>query len=260
MKTLLISPKGSNFYAKMGAQIPPLGLGYIAAVIRANGHQVKLIDLGIEPQGLRPEILNWSEIVGISADSPSYPEALSVARLVKDAGKTVVMGGYHVTFLDQEALDTGLVDYIVRGEGEQTFLNLLNILENKGDLTRLSGISYMNSGIYHRNKDSIPPTNLDDLPFPARDLFPLKKYNSIMNGWQFTNLITSRGCPYNCYFCSSSRFGGIKWRSRSAKSIIDEIEHLSNSYGYKAFAFMDDNFTLQPKRVLSLLTSWKEED
>jgi anaerobic magnesium-protoporphyrin IX monomethyl ester cyclase len=79
----------------------------------------------------------------------------------------------------------------------------------------------------------------------------MKKYNSIMNGWNFTNLITSRGCPYNCYFCSSSRFGGLKWRSRSAKSIVDEIELLVHTYGYRAFSIMDDNFTLIPKRVFA---------
>jgi anaerobic magnesium-protoporphyrin IX monomethyl ester cyclase len=70
-----------------------------------------------------------------------------------------------------------------------------------------------------------------------------------MNGWPFTSLITSRGCPYNCYFCSSSKFGGLKWRARNAKSIVDEIEHLINTYGYKAFSFMDDNFTLDPQRI-----------
>jgi anaerobic magnesium-protoporphyrin IX monomethyl ester cyclase len=222
---------------------------YIAAVVRENGHWVKMVDLGVEPHALTQDLMKWADTIGISADSPSYPEALSIAALAKRNGKTVVMGGYHVTFMDHEALDTGWVDFVVRGEGEQTFLNLVNTLESKGDLAKVPGISYLQYGIYFKNPDAQPPVDLDNLPFPARDLVPMKKYNSIMNGWNFTNLITSRGCPYNCYFCSSSRFGGLKWRSRSAKSIVDEIEFLVHNFGYRAFSFMDDNFTLIPKRV-----------
>jgi anaerobic magnesium-protoporphyrin IX monomethyl ester cyclase len=249
MKALLISPKGSNFYAKTGSQIPPLGLAYIAAVLRTNGHQVKILDLGIESKALSTAVLNWADVVGISADTPRYPEALSIAKVAKEAGKTVVMGGYHVTFLDREALDTGLANFVVRGEGEEIFLNLLNTLENGGDLFQVSGISFLDKGIYRRNKDAAPPSDLDGMPFPARDLIPLQAYNGQMSGLPFTSLITSRGCPYNCYFCSSSKFGGLKWRARSAKSIVDEIELLYQTYGYKAFSFMDDNFTLSPKRV-----------
>lgn len=249
MKALLVSPKGSNFYAKTGSQIPPLGLAYIAAILRTNGHPVKLLDLGLDSKSLTPVVLDWADIVGISADTPRYPEALSIAKIAKEAGKIVVMGGYHVTFLDREALDTGLADFVVRGEGEEIFLNLLNALENNGDLEDVAGISFLEKGIYRRNVDAIPPANLDKMPFPARDLIDLKKYNGRMYGLPFTSLITSRGCPYNCYFCSSSKFGGLKWRARSAQSIVDEIEFLSQRYKYKAFAFMDDNFTLSPKRV-----------
>jgi len=257
MKALLISPKGSNFYAKIGLRIPPLGLAYIAAVIRTFGHEVRITDLGIERKDLSPADIKWADIIGISADTPRYPEALSIAKVSKKYEKAVVMGGYHVTFLDKEALDSGFVDFIVRGEGEETFLNLLNTLENNGNLSEVDGISYIQNGIFRRNKDRIPPSNLNNLPFPARDLLPLKKYNGRMNGWRFTSLVTSRGCPYNCYFCSSSKFGGLKWRARSAQSIADEIEHLVNTFGYQAFSFMDDNFTLNPQRVIELADELK---
>lgn len=249
MNVLLISPKGLNLYAKTGSQIPPLGLAYIAAATRENGHEVKLIDLGIERRDISMDMLDWADIVGISADTPGYREALSIARTAKNAGKTVVMGGYHATFLDRDALDTGLTDFVVRGEGEDIFVNLLNTLECGGDLTQVLGISFLESGTYRRNRDAVPPGKLNDMPFPARDLLEIKRYNGRMDGLPFTNLITSRGCPYNCYFCSSSKFGGLKWRARNAKSIVDEIEHLESTYGYKAFSFMDDNFTLSPKRV-----------
>jgi|GEM_PF-16444 len=249
MKILLVSPAGSNFYAKMGATIPPLGLAYIAAVLRENGHYVKLLDLGVEEKIPSKDYFKFFDVVGISADTPSYPEALSIAKYAKSVDRTVVMGGYHVTFLDKEALNTGLVDFIVRGEGEEIFLNLVNTLKAKGDLNQVKGISFINHGSYQRNPDMPPPRNLDEMPFPARDLLNMNAYKNQMNGMPFTNLITSRGCPFNCYFCSSSKFGGLRWRSRSAKSIVDEIEHLNRTYGYKAFSFMDDNFTLNPKRI-----------
>jgi anaerobic magnesium-protoporphyrin IX monomethyl ester cyclase len=249
MNILLINPKGSNFYAKMGARIPPLGLAYLAAVLRQNGHAVKILDLGVEPNYPSADDLKGFGVVGISADTPSYPEALEIAKIAKRAGKAVIMGGYHVSFLDQEALGTGLVDFVVRGEGEYSFLNLVNTIEHKGNLSGVQGISFLNQGKYQRNPDAAPPSKLDELPFPARDLLKMTAYKNAMNGKPFTNLITSRGCPFNCYFCSSSQFGGLKWRSRSAKSIVDEIEHLRQTYGFKAFSFMDDNFTLSPKRI-----------
>ncbi len=249
MNALLISPAGSDIYAKMGAQLPPLGLGYIAAVSRAHGHKVKITDLGLDAYAMTQTLIDWADVVGISADTPRYPEAIAIADRIKKSGKTVVMGGYHVTFLDRETLETGVVDFVVRGEGEEIFLNLLNTLENNGDLKRVVGISYMDNGTFQRNRDAMPPHKLDEMPFPARDLLPLTDYKNRLSGIPFTNLITSRGCPFNCYFCSSSKFGGLKWRARSAKSIVNEIEHLYYTYGYRAFAFMDDNFTLSPKRI-----------
>jgi len=160
------------------------------------------------------------------------------------------MGGYHVTFLDKEALETGVVDIIVRGEAEEIIVNLLLAIENNEDLHKVKGISFVENGELVRTAVALPPKDLDAMPFPARDLLPMDKYSSQMAGLPITNLITSRGCPFNCYFCSSSRFGGLKWRYRSAKSIVDEMEILYHDYGYRAFAFMDDNFTLSKRRVM----------
>ena len=245
----LISPEGSNIYAKLGSQLPPLGLAYIAAVSMEHGHQVKITDLGLDKTALSLSDINWADVIGITADTTRYPEAVRIAKTVKEEGKSVVMGGYHVSFLDREALDTGVIDFVVRGEGEYVFLNLINALENDSDLSDVKGISYLDDGIYTRNKDAAPPFNLDKMPLPARELLPLKKYKNRLNEIPMANMITSRGCPYNCYFCSSSKFGGLKWRARSAMSIVDEIEHLYLKFNYRAFAFMDDNFTLSPERV-----------
>lgn len=251
MKVLLISPQGSNIYAKMEVGLPPLGVAYLAAVIREKGHEVKIIDKSIEPRPLTVEDFSPFDLIGISADTPRYPEAVEIATVAKKAGKIVIMGGYHVTFLDKEALETGVVDIIVRGEAEEIMANLLDALENNSDLGKVQGITFVKDGKLIRTPAAPPPRDLDALPFPARDLLPMDKYSSMMVGLPLVNLITSRGCPFNCYFCSSSKFGGLKWRYRSAKSIADEMEILYHDYGYRAFAFMDDNFTLSKKRVMN---------
>ncbi len=251
MKVLLVSPQGSNIYAKMKVGLPPLGVAYLAAVIRENGYKVKIIDRSIEQRPLTVEDFSPFDVIGISADTPRYPEALEIAGAAKKAGKMVIMGGYHVTFLDKEALETGVVDIIVRGEAEEIIINLLNTIENNGDLHKVKGISYIENGELVRTPPAPPPRNLDALPFPARDLLPMDKYSSMMAGLPLVNLITSRGCPFNCYFCSSSKFGGLKWRYRSARSIVDEMEMLYHDDGYRAFAFMDDNFTLSKRRVMN---------
>lgn len=249
MNVLLISPGGSNLYSKLNLGLPPLGIAYLAAVIRNEGHQVRIIDLGIDKKTLRPKDFNHFDLIGITADTTRYQEALKVASIAKTAGKRVAMGGYHVSFLDKETLDTGLVDFVIRGEGERIFSKLLQAIENDDDLSRVDGISYLNDGRYIRNKDALPLKDLDTIPFPARDLLKMDQYKSRMGGLPLTNLITSRGCPFNCYFCSSSKFGGLKWRSRSAKNIVDELEILYHDYHFNTFAFMDDNFTLSKKRI-----------
>jgi radical SAM superfamily enzyme YgiQ (UPF0313 family) len=147
------------------------------------------------------------------------------------------------------------VDVIVRGEGEIIFLRLVQALESSNpseSLQTVDGISYVSRDNYCRNKDAAPPETLDELPFPARDLFELKMYKGRLGERPLANLITSRGCPYNCYFCSSSRFGGTKWRYRSARSIAEEMQMLYNDYGYRTFSFMDDNFTISKERILQL--------
>ncbi len=249
MKVLLINPGASNIYSKVEANLPPLGIAYLAAVAREGGHNIKVVDLNVEKKALENTDLNYFDIIGITTDTPRYYEALRIAKEIKKTGKLIVMGGYHVTFLDEEVLSTGYVDVVVRGEGEEIFLNLLNALENNTGLKNILGISYRDGNKFIRNDDALPPQNLDKLPFPARDLLPIRKYRTTLNGVPSANLITSRGCPYNCYFCASSKFGGIKWRARSAKNIVDEMEMLRNQYGYRAFEFLDDNFTLSKKRV-----------
>lgn len=255
MKILLINPSGTDIFASFGAQMPPLGLGYIAAYARLNGHFVKIADLSVSPGLLKKAELQQYELVGITADTARYFKAMDVAGRAKQAGLLVVMGGYHATFMDREILETGYVDVVVRGEGEKSFTDLAAALESAAPLTNLEkvkGISFIHNGKYYRNEDAEFIDNLDELPFPARDLFEMQKYKNHLAERPLASLITSRGCPFNCHFCASTRFGGRKWRFRSAKNIADEMELLYHDYGYRAFAFLDDNFTTGKNRVMQL--------
>ena len=253
MKVLLISPPGSDIFAKTGAQLPPLGLAYLAAVARQDGHPVEILDMSVEAVWLNTEYFHRFDVVGITVDTPRYFMAVNIAKIAKKAGVYVVMGGYHATFMDKEVLETGVVDFVVRGEGEEIFSRLLAALEHgtlSKDLSKIDGISYLKNGKYTRNKTAPLPSDIESFPLPARDLLKLDFYDNRLNEIPFANLITSRGCPFDCFFCSSTRFGGRKWRYRSAKSIVDEMEILYHQYGYRAFAFMDDNFTISKQRIM----------
>ena len=254
MNILLIDPPAQGIYDSVDIKLPPLGLAYIAAVLRKNNHNVKIIDLNVDENlwGLLSE-RNWG-LIGLSGDTSRYPVAMKIAEQIKKYYEyKIVTGGPHVTFFDKETLDTGVIDYVARGEGEYVMANLANALENNLDVAEIKGLSFERNGKLIRTESVPPIKDLDGLPFPARDLLSMKKYKiTRFYGRPITNILTTRGCPFNCYFCSSSQFFGLLWRTRSPKNIVDEMEEVKQKYGYDAFAFVDDNFTLNAKRVIEI--------
>jgi anaerobic magnesium-protoporphyrin IX monomethyl ester cyclase len=252
MRILLANSPGMSYLYKLGVRWPPLGLAYIGAVLSEQGYEVKIADFDIGGSDWSTYPYKQFDIVGISTETIRYPKALQVAQLAKEQGAIVVMGGPHVTFFDKETLESGVVDYVVRNEGEDVMLALVNCLTKKATLNEVKGISYLDNGKLVRNPDAPYIGDLDALPFPARDLLPLKLYGSKLKGRLSTSMSTSRGCPYNCYFCSASQFAGVKWRARSVESMLEEIEVVHKRYGFNALHFVDDNFTLNPERVTNL--------
>ncbi|HHY38659.1 MAG TPA: B12-binding domain-containing radical SAM protein [Clostridia bacterium] len=254
MRVLLVNPGAKSVYTRLGLVFPPLGLAYVAAVARMAGHEVKILDLQVERPDLSRFEWNRYDVVGISTDTCRYPEALKVAKIAKDAGDTVVvMGGYHATFMDQDVLDTGVVDYVIRGEGELPFVELLECLCRKGNPSQVRGVSFGRGESFRRTDPAPLVRDIDRLPYPARDLLQMSRYRSRqLEGRNLTTLVSSRGCPHACSFCASSVFSGRNWRPRSAKSVVDEVEQIVRQYGFGAVAFMDDNFTLNPGRVIDI--------
>jgi anaerobic magnesium-protoporphyrin IX monomethyl ester cyclase len=263
MKVTFINPPQTNSkYKFMGVVAPPLGISYMAAVLEDNGFEVNIIDasaLDMTWQDLEEELKgNNSQVVAITALTPTIEQAKKTAQLVRKCHPQtkVVMGGYHPTFNHQELLKTDYVDIVIMGEGEYTFLEVVETLKQKGDLSQVKGIAY---------GDVVTPTrplimDLDELPFPARHLLPMDHYKMLNMKTGMATMITSRGCPMQCSFCASAALHGSKMRLRSAKNIVDEMEHLVHDHNVDTIAFMDDTFTLNHRRVEAICQEIKDRN
>jgi len=233
---------------------PPLGLGYLAAVLEQAGYQVALLDMQAErargvdlAQFVREQ---QPRVVGISTVVKTYKNGLRAAQVVKNVAPTipVIVGGPQATFLVDETLACPAVDVVVRFEGEETFLELMRHFDERGPaLEHIRGIAF-------RDGDRIcqtPPrpliADLDSLPWPARRLFKLEQYA------EPGILITARGCPSQCVFCAANTlYPDPPYRTRSPRLVVDEIEEMVNRYKLNSFFIADDTFTLWPKRAIEI--------
>jgi len=248
MNVLLVNPQSSSVFNTFGLSLPPVGLLYIAASLEQAGHTVVVRDLAAEDERLDDGDIRRADLVGISADTTRAAKALSIARRVSATGRPVVMGGPHPQFMAADIFASGCVDYIVKGEGELVFPNLLSALRNRDNVASVKGL-IIRDGRHLIETPAADPLDVETLPFPARHLVDLYRYRASTAGRPITPIVTSRGCPSACHFCSSSSFFGRGWRSRSAGSVLAELDELYNRYGFRAVCFMDDNFTLDPKRI-----------
>jgi len=235
---------------------PPLGLGYIASYLRETGdHQVKIHDGLLQhsrASDFAETLTSFSpDVVGISGQTtPSIYDVYRTAKAVKkhDPATLVVVGGAHVTFQDEQVLkDCPEIDVVVRGEGEVTMKMLLDEISENRCNVRVEGTTTRLGTSILRNPDRPYIANLNSLPFPAYDLLNLTSY--FPRGKRIAPMITSRGCPYQCTFCSSSRITGKRWRGRSAENVVREIELLQERYGVRDVTFLDDLFTFDHQRV-----------
>ncbi len=258
MKVTFLNPlKTNSKYKFLGVVAPSLGIGYMAVVLEKNGIDVDILDASALDMGykdIEKEMKKrGSDVVAITALTPTIGVALDSADAVRNAlpDTKIVLGGYHPTFNYEEVLEEDNVDIVVRGEGEYTMLELVQTLENDGDLSQVQGLAYKDEN----NELVVTPDrpvieNLDELPFPAYHLFPMNKYKLINISTNIATMITSRGCPMQCSFCSSAALHGKKARRRSVENVVDEIEHLLNDFKHiDTIAFMDDTFTISKRYV-----------
>lgn len=258
MKILFVSPPtDSAIKSVIGTTGPPLGLAYLASIAREKGFDVKIVDSlaeNITFDDLRKIMNQYSpDVVGITSTTSMIPDAYQVAKIAKEISKDTVtiIGGPHVTFVPELTLQESQdMDYVVKGEGENAFSDILDILNKKKEPKEVLGIAYRKENGIMNNPPQPLIMDIDTIPEPAWDLLPMEKYE--IDNVQFGTIMTSRGCPYNCIFCSSSLQFGKQWRGHSVERVIDELKTLRYKYNKMEIEFLDDTFTLNMKRALEL--------
>ncbi|MCK4730467.1 MAG: radical SAM protein [Candidatus Aenigmarchaeota archaeon] len=252
MKILLISPsRKESLYTSH-----PLGLCYIAGMIKKE-HEVEILDcpaLKYKLEDAGKYIKSYKpDLVGISVTTPDLVQATKLSELIKSHSKAVVVaGGPHPSLLPGDVISLPSVDIVVRGEGEFIFKNLVSAIEQSKDLKIVDGICFKKNGKVICTSLPKPIEDLDSLPFPARELLPIDKYKQLI-GFpdSFITLITSRGCPFSCIYCSKGVFGN-RTRFRTPENILKEIKENVEKYNIKELIFYDDTFTLNKERVMKI--------
>ena len=255
MKVSLIHPRLTYLPSQQ-----PLGLGYIAASLERAGHEVQFIEAVFYPtdEDVVAAVRNFgADLVGISVMINYYSKTLSLARLLKEDNPalTIVVGGPHASTVPETFVGCNDVDYVLIGEGEESFPLLATALETPSsfDPRGISGLAWRDGRAENPKAHRI--MDLDTLPWPARHLMPMQDYQHRdyhvsfgMHGGNF-NIITTRGCPNVCNFCDHTVFGH-RISYRTVKNVVDEIEATSRIYGIRNFDVMDDTFTLNYSRVM----------
>lgn len=268
MKVVLIDPpvnldKTVGKFKKIASASLPLGLGYVSAMLKKDKIDTTIID-GYAEQLTIDETVNQIiesrvNIVGISCVTPNTPYAHELSRKLKEKNKEiiVVFGGVHPTLMTGDVLKDDNVDFVVRYEGEKTFLNLVKSIIEKEPVDSIKGVSFRRNGeIVHNEKESFI-YDLDSIPFPAWDKFKLEFYHPLPH-WALTSwakplfpILGSRGCPFSCTYCSVETLGR-KNRVRSAENICDEIEWLIKDFKAEQIIFWDAIFPFSKAKGIVL--------
>jgi len=267
--------------------LPPLGLAYIGAILEERGIEVKIFDALVEGWDQRVLVGEHTFRIGSSFDeigslirdfqpdlvgvnnlfTTQRKNAHEVYRIAKSIAPKVitVAGGAHPTVMPELVLEDKNVDFVVLGEGENTFRDLLDALEGIKDLSVLDGIGFRLDG----KVKIVPKTkfieNFEEFPFPARHLLNMEKYfgleasHGMRMRKRFSPIVTSRGCPARCSFCSAYRVWGRGFRVRSPENVLAEMRLMKEQFGIEEILFEDDNFTLDPKRAARILEMMVEE-
>ncbi len=266
MKVLLINPPYSaeERYGKdlknFGPLNEPLGLAYLASNLEKGGHDTLILDalaLELSSHEICEHIKeNRCDLIGITMLTPMYHRSIEVVNRVKEhfPDIPVVVGGPHPTILPEETLrDNQAIDFVVVGEGEVIFLNLVNTLEKRESVVDIKGLAYRGHGKIIVNPPPPMVSDLDELPSPARHLLPMHVYQITRSRTKSNHAYTvsvARGCPFNCAFCC--RIFGKKVRHHSVERIIEEVQDLIDHYGAKEINLEADTLTVNKKFLYSL--------
>lgn len=283
-------PKDFSAKAVRVSAFFPLGIAYLAASLEEVGkYQLHIMDAlidgdrdegipmcdgemlryGLTDQEMAKRIEMFApDVVMVSClFSALQWDMNNVCKIAKKINPEIitVVGGAHVGAMPCNMLNQyGSINFVVIGEGEITVVDLLSALENDGSLENLDGIAFRDHGMPKCMPKTRYVEDLDSLPFPARHLFDMEKYlknaspHSTFRRSPFTQMITSRGCPYKCTFCALENHWGLRQRMRSADNVLDEIEYLITNYGIEEIHFEDDNLTADKKRAMAIFNGMIE--
>ncbi|MHA1143996.1 MAG: B12-binding domain-containing radical SAM protein [Candidatus Helarchaeota archaeon] len=252
MKILLINPTGHKIGMDHFLKAPPLGLMTIAATVPE--HEVEIIDLrnyDYKPEFVERKIKQF-DVIGVSSSTSMINESLKLCRIAKENDVKTIIGGVHPTLVPETALYPE-VDLTVRGEGELTFPEVIQAIDQSRQLKGIKGIAFKN-GSELVCTETRPPINLDEQPFPRRDL--VRKYDYHYFWASIDAFESSRGCPHQCHFCCISPHWGRGWRAKSPERIIEDFHHMDSSKRW--FIFNDSESTLNMKRLEKLCGLIKE--
>ncbi|MBI5682760.1 MAG: cobalamin B12-binding domain-containing protein [Deltaproteobacteria bacterium] len=270
MKVLLLIPPTdlSRSYGKLkkfSNPQPSIGIAYIAALLRENGHDVKVTDAYVNGYGMEEIMVMVREFnpdaLGISVLTPSAEVVYEISKHIRNSFPDIViiMGNMHASLFSDEILSQKYADFVVHREGELTMQELLATLADNGNPDDVAGISFMKNGVIINNPMSEHIADLNSLPLPAWDLFPLSKYSTdprteVKRGVVEMQILSTRGCPNQCTFCSSrtERSLGSRYRMRDPKLVVDEMVFMYEKFGSRVFSFMDLAFTLVKSHAAAL--------
>lgn len=270
MKIMLLYPKWTGEYglfscfAKKVGVYPP-NLAYLAAIAENLGHEVRIIDGQVEDvslDGMVERTLMFNpDIIGLTATTPFFHIVRDLAKRLKQrmSHVPIMIGGAHISILREEAFDPTF-DYAFIGEADESFPLFLERREKGNDISEVKGILFREGEDVRFTGEADPVYDLDSLPLPARHLLKMDRYKigTLQGVKSFATIMTMRGCPFKCIFCSTKVFGN-KVRKRSPKLVVDEIKSIINDYGIRHFIFLDDTLTLDRNHILAICDFIKEE-
>ncbi|MHB0878271.1 MAG: B12-binding domain-containing radical SAM protein [Anaerolineae bacterium] len=242
---------------------PPLGVAYLAAVSERRGDEVCIYDGNVEREPLADLVGRFRpDVVGISANTIQVKSAWRDAAAVRQASEAlVVLGGPHATMLPAESLEQPAIDVVVRGEGEDAWAEVCAAIEGRDRsqwaeaLSQVAGISYRDGAEVRHGANRQPRKDVDGLPFPAYHFLKMDRYTNLQPTVDAPRLpsypiLTSRGCPYQCSYCS--QIGPRLWRSRSPESVVSEWRWLVRDLGAREIGVLDDSFNIDRERVMRI--------
>lgn len=233
---------------------PLLGVGLLASILKKAGFKTLVLDLRLKGYGKDILVAAISDfkpnIVGFSASSFDYLNSVGLCETIKEIDQNIVtvIGGPHTTMSPEKAIEPKCVDYICVGEADSTISEFVNAFPDKEKMKKVRGFGYKDGTRLVFNPAPEHLDDLDSLPFIDMGLFPIEKYR--VGKILTLPLFTSRGCPYHCCYCCSYLIHGRKYRARSAKSLVQEIEWNMDRFKTKYFTIADDTFNFDKQRVI----------